>query len=108
MLFRLMINNSLDEGTQLPYIRKALGLGYGVVVLNTNDNKSVEVGALCLRRPASNSNASEKDQTSSTETLNKTFAKLEVTHFYSNLTFSLPGTFFVCQLPKPLVCFFCK
>ena len=51
MLFRLMINNSLDEGTQLPYIRKALGLGYGVVVLNTNDNKSVEVGALCLRRP---------------------------------------------------------
>lgn len=34
-----MINNSMDEGTQLPYIRKALGSGYGVVVLNTNDNK---------------------------------------------------------------------
>ena len=46
--FRLMINNSLDEGTQLPYIRKALGLGYGVVVLNTNDNKSVEVGSAQL------------------------------------------------------------
>ena len=44
--FRLMINNSLDEGTQLPYIRKALGLGYGVVVLNTNDNKPVEVGSV--------------------------------------------------------------
>ena len=43
---RLMINNSLDEGTQLPYIRKALGLGYGVVVLNTNDNKPVEVGSV--------------------------------------------------------------
>lgn len=38
-----MINNSLDEGTQLPYIRKALNVGYGVVVLNTNDNKAVEV-----------------------------------------------------------------
>ena len=46
MCFRLMINNSLDEGTQLPYIRKALGLGYGVVVLNTNDNKPVEVGSV--------------------------------------------------------------
>ena len=42
--YSLMIRNSLDEGTQLPYIRKALGLGYGVVVLNTNDNKPVEVG----------------------------------------------------------------
>ena len=41
-----MINNSLDEGTQLPYIRKALGLGYGVVVLNTNDNKPVEVSSV--------------------------------------------------------------
>lgn len=39
-----MINNSMDEGTQLPYIRHALDRGYGVVVLNTNDNKpGVEV-----------------------------------------------------------------
>ena len=36
---RLMINNSMDEGTQLPYIRQAVSSGYGVVVLNTNDNK---------------------------------------------------------------------
>ena len=89
-----MINNSLDEGTQLPYIRKALGLSYGVVVLNTNDNKSVEVGAFRLCREQSrmsNSNAGKMDQT---------FAKFEVTHFYSTLTLSLPGTFFVCCLPK--------
>ena len=41
---RLMINGSMDQGTQLPYIREAQRCGYGVVVLNTNDNKpDVEV-----------------------------------------------------------------
>lgn len=35
---RLIINNGLDEGTQLPYIRRALAAGYGVIVCNTNDN----------------------------------------------------------------------
>ena len=33
-----MINNGLDEGTQLPYIRRAKQLGYAVLILNTNDN----------------------------------------------------------------------
>jgi len=35
---RLIINHSLESGTQLPYIRKARQLGYGVLVLNTNNN----------------------------------------------------------------------
>ncbi|KAH9373667.1 hypothetical protein HPB48_008099 [Haemaphysalis longicornis] len=34
---RLIINDSLKKGTQLPYIRRAQGLGYAVIVLNTND-----------------------------------------------------------------------
>ena len=33
-----MINNGLNEGTQLPYIRRAKQLGYAVLILNTNDN----------------------------------------------------------------------
>ncbi|KAK9508114.1 hypothetical protein O3M35_007847 [Rhynocoris fuscipes] len=37
----LIINDSLDSGTQIPYIRKAQELGYGVYVLNTNDNYRV-------------------------------------------------------------------
>lgn len=35
----LIINQSLDHGSQLPYIRRALSLGYDVLVLNTNDNQ---------------------------------------------------------------------
>ncbi|XP_026749981.2 FAM172 family protein homolog CG10038 [Galleria mellonella] len=34
----LIINESLEMGTQVPYIKKALSKGYGVMVLNTNDN----------------------------------------------------------------------
>ncbi|KAK8758304.1 cotranscriptional regulator ARB2A homolog [Amblyomma americanum] len=34
---RLIINDSLKKGTQLPFIRRAQGLGYAVIVLNTND-----------------------------------------------------------------------
>jgi pimeloyl-ACP methyl ester carboxylesterase len=34
----LLINASLNEGSQLPYIERALRSGYGVLVLNTNDN----------------------------------------------------------------------
>lgn len=41
---RLIINDSLKKGTQLPYIRRAQGLGYGVIVLNTNDNERVVGG----------------------------------------------------------------
>ncbi|KAM7364712.1 FAM172 family protein homolog CG10038 [Cochliomyia hominivorax] len=34
----LIINNSLDHGTQIPYIKRARELGYDIVVTNTNDN----------------------------------------------------------------------
>ena len=35
---RLIINASLESGSQLPYIQKCHELGYGVLVLNTNAN----------------------------------------------------------------------
>lgn len=34
----LCINNSLEEGTMLPYLRRAKASGYGVVVFNPNEN----------------------------------------------------------------------
>ncbi|XP_026727627.1 FAM172 family protein homolog CG10038 [Trichoplusia ni] len=34
----LIINDNLDMGTQIPYIKKALSKDYGVLVLNPNDN----------------------------------------------------------------------
>lgn len=36
--YSLIINNSLDHGTQIPYIKRARDLGYDIVVTNTNDN----------------------------------------------------------------------
>lgn len=33
----LIINHSLEHGTQIPYIRKAKELGYEVLITNTND-----------------------------------------------------------------------
>ena len=36
--FRLIINDCLDSGSQLPFIKKAIEEGYGVLVLNTNLN----------------------------------------------------------------------
>ncbi|XP_034485462.1 FAM172 family protein homolog CG10038 isoform X2 [Drosophila innubila] len=36
---KLIINNSLDHGTMLPYIRRAQNLGYDILVTNTNDNQ---------------------------------------------------------------------
>ncbi|XP_045606421.1 FAM172 family protein homolog CG10038 isoform X2 [Procambarus clarkii] len=35
---RLIINDSLDSGTQIPFIKKAQEEGYGIIVMNTNDN----------------------------------------------------------------------
>ena len=35
---RLIINEGLDEGSQLPYIKEARDNGYGVIVMNTNQN----------------------------------------------------------------------
>ncbi|OWR51496.1 Syntaxin-18 [Danaus plexippus plexippus] len=34
----LIINDCLDTGTQIPYIKKAQAKGYGILVLNSNDN----------------------------------------------------------------------
>nr|XP_020450297.1 protein FAM172A isoform X4 [Monopterus albus] len=40
---RLIINQDLDSGTQIPFITKAVEEGYGVMVLNPNENyKEVE------------------------------------------------------------------
>ncbi|KAH8419054.1 hypothetical protein KR222_002109, partial [Zaprionus bogoriensis] len=38
---KLIINNSLDHGTQLPYIKRAQKLGYDILVTNTNDTKRI-------------------------------------------------------------------
>ncbi|XP_030049249.1 cotranscriptional regulator ARB2A isoform X3 [Microcaecilia unicolor] len=35
---RLIINEDLDSGTQIPYIKRAMEEGYGVIVLNSNEN----------------------------------------------------------------------
>ncbi|XP_075267777.1 cotranscriptional regulator ARB2A isoform X6 [Opisthocomus hoazin] len=35
---RLIINEDLDSGTQIPYIKRAVEEGYGVIVLNPNEN----------------------------------------------------------------------
>jgi len=35
---RLIINHSLESGSQLPYIKKAKELGYGIIVTNANQN----------------------------------------------------------------------
>jgi len=37
--FSLIINNSLDHGSQLPYVRKAQKLGYDLLITNANDCK---------------------------------------------------------------------
>ena len=36
---KLIINNGLKEGTQIPFIQKSKDLGFGVIVMNTNHNK---------------------------------------------------------------------
>ncbi|XP_048187007.1 cotranscriptional regulator FAM172A isoform X1 [Perognathus longimembris pacificus] len=35
---RLIINEDLDSGTQIPFIKRAVDEGYGVIVLNPNEN----------------------------------------------------------------------
>ncbi|KAK1176558.1 cotranscriptional regulator FAM172A isoform X1 [Acipenser oxyrinchus oxyrinchus] len=35
---RLIINEDLDSGTQIPFIKRAVEEGYGVIVLNPNEN----------------------------------------------------------------------
>ncbi|XP_064609750.1 cotranscriptional regulator ARB2A-like [Liolophura sinensis] len=36
---RLIINDNLKSGTQLPFIKRAVDSGYGVIVFNTNENR---------------------------------------------------------------------
>eukprot|EP00794_Sanderia_malayensis_P009769 gene9769-10768_t len=40
----LIINHSLETGSQIPYIKKAKEEGYGVIVLNTNQNVDLLTG----------------------------------------------------------------
>lgn len=44
MFIRLIINNSLEHGTQLPYIQRAQKLGYDILVTNTNDTTRIIKG----------------------------------------------------------------
>jgi hypothetical protein len=39
IITRLIINDCLNTGTQIPYIKQALEEGYGVIVTNTNLNR---------------------------------------------------------------------
>ena len=34
----MIINDSLDSGTQIPFIKRGQKEGYGILVMNTNDN----------------------------------------------------------------------
>ena len=43
-LRKLIINNDVSKGTQLPYIEEAKKLGLGVVVFNTNQNSFIDEG----------------------------------------------------------------
>lgn len=40
----LIINQSTDHGTQIPYIKRAIELGYDVLITNTNHNFRIENG----------------------------------------------------------------
>lgn len=44
----VIMNDNLDCGSQILYIREAKKLGYGVLVLNTNDNLRVVSEILCI------------------------------------------------------------
>ncbi len=48
----LLINESLNEGSQLPYIRRALNFGFGVLVMNTNHNHSPDGRLIHVRLPS--------------------------------------------------------
>ena len=50
---RLIINEGLEIGSQIEYIRRARAAGYAVIVTNTNlnDFESVRTLRCCARRP---------------------------------------------------------
>ena len=43
---RLIINENLDWGTQIPYIKRAMREGYAVIVLNTNRNRAQDASGV--------------------------------------------------------------
>ncbi|XP_052016015.1 cotranscriptional regulator FAM172A isoform X4 [Apodemus sylvaticus] len=49
---RLIINEDLDSGTQIPFIKRAVDEGYGVIVLNPNENY-IEVEKQKMRKQSS-------------------------------------------------------
>ncbi|CAG0894149.1 unnamed protein product [Darwinula stevensoni] len=40
---RLIMNENLEKGTQIPFIKEGMRLGFGIIVLNTNDAASKQV-----------------------------------------------------------------
>ncbi|XP_061428507.1 cotranscriptional regulator FAM172A-like isoform X2 [Lethenteron reissneri] len=62
---RLIINDCLDSGTQIPYIKRAMEEGYGVVVLNPNDNRIDE--KRLKRQRKSMEDAKKRPQSKSTD-----------------------------------------
>nr|XP_020648927.1 protein FAM172A isoform X10 [Pogona vitticeps]XP_020648928.1 protein FAM172A isoform X11 [Pogona vitticeps] len=59
---RLIINEDLDSGTQIPYIKRAIEEGYGVIVLNPNENyiEVEKTKALVQLSPDSSDEPAEK------------------------------------------------
>lgn len=62
---RLIINDNLDTGTQLPFIEMARQKGYAIIVTNTNDNyriidrkkKLIQVNDLIHIKPSALNNS---------------------------------------------------
>ena len=46
---RLIINDGLEQGSQLPYIKRAIDRGYSVLVMNTNLNKDLSSDKVCVK-----------------------------------------------------------
>ena len=47
---RLLLQHSMEWGTQLPYIKRAREYRWGVLVMNTNDNYAYKVWACMFHR----------------------------------------------------------
>jgi hypothetical protein len=50
LFISVIINNGIDEGSQIPYIQAARRLGYGVIVTNTNQNVGAPSGSRLFSR----------------------------------------------------------
>ncbi|XP_030103252.1 cotranscriptional regulator ARB2A isoform X7 [Mus musculus] len=56
---RLIINEDLDSGTQIPFIKRAMDEGYGVIVLNPNENY-IEVEKQKMHKQSSSSDGTDE------------------------------------------------